>query len=154
MLLFGLASTFWLGITQHDYNGYLVAIFCTGVGISGAQAGLNALSGAAYPSLIRSTGSGWALGVGRLGNIFGPMLGGILLGAGLEGRYVLLSAVCRSQSRRPACSRWAASATAPTSGRSRCASRPEGHGCKLTTKGWSAERAPPLDLRADQFRRP
>ncbi len=92
MLLFGLVATVWLGMGTHTYNGYLVAVFCSGVGISGSQAGMNALSGAVYPALIRSSGSGWALGVGRLGNIFGPLLGGVLLAYGLPPSYVFLCA--------------------------------------------------------------
>lgn len=32
-----------------------------------------------YPSVIRSTGIGWALGIGRIGGIMGPTLGGVLL---------------------------------------------------------------------------
>lgn len=82
-LLIGLAGTIWLASGTHTYGEYLLAIFLSGIGISGSQAGINALSGAAYPPLIRSTGSGWALGIGRLGNIGGPLLGGILLAYGL-----------------------------------------------------------------------
>jgi MFS family permease len=36
-----------------------------------------------YPTAIRSTGIGWAIGMGRLGGILGPILGGILVGVGL-----------------------------------------------------------------------
>ncbi|KAA9022561.1 MFS transporter [Niallia endozanthoxylica] len=36
-----------------------------------------------YPIQIRSTGLGWASGVGRIGGIVGPILGGFLLGAQL-----------------------------------------------------------------------
>jgi AAHS family 4-hydroxybenzoate transporter-like MFS transporter len=32
-----------------------------------------------YPAPIRSTGVGWALGIGRLGGIGGPLLFGLLL---------------------------------------------------------------------------
>ncbi len=34
---------------------------------------------AVYPTLIRSTGVGWASGVGRLGSMMGPLLGGMLI---------------------------------------------------------------------------
>jgi MFS family permease len=50
----------------------------TGMGIGGCQAGLNSLSGRIYPPAIRSTGAGWALGLGRVGTIGGPLLGGVL----------------------------------------------------------------------------
>lgn len=49
---------------------------CTGAG--GVQ-GANALAGWYYPAFIRSTGLGWALGMGRLGSIAGSLLGGLFL---------------------------------------------------------------------------
>ena len=51
---------------------------------AGSQAGINSLSGLAYPPTIRSTGAGWALGVGRIGIVTGPLLGGLLLALGLS----------------------------------------------------------------------
>jgi len=47
---------------------------------------------AIYPTEVRSTGIGWALGVGRLGGILGPVIGGMLLGIGLPPHDVLLFA--------------------------------------------------------------
>ena len=32
-----------------------------------------------YPADIRATGVGWALGIGRIGSIVGPLVGGLLL---------------------------------------------------------------------------
>ena len=32
-----------------------------------------------YPTAIRSTGVGWALGIGRIGSIIGPLIGGAML---------------------------------------------------------------------------
>lgn len=60
----------------------LVNAFVMGVAIYG---GFNAFYGLAahlYPAAVRSTGIGWAMGVGRFGAVVGPMLGGVLLGAG------------------------------------------------------------------------
>ena len=45
----------------------------------GAQGGLIAISATFYPTAIRSTGVGWAFGVGRVGSVVGPMLGGLML---------------------------------------------------------------------------
>ena len=53
-----------------------------GFGIAGAQIGMNALTAEVYPTAIRSTGVGWALGVGRIGSIIGPIVGGGLLSLG------------------------------------------------------------------------
>jgi AAHS family 4-hydroxybenzoate transporter-like MFS transporter len=52
-------------------------LFAIGAGTSGTQFALNALAAAFYPPVIRSTGIGWAVGVGRIGAIIGPLTGGI-----------------------------------------------------------------------------
>jgi len=57
----------------------LSIIFMLGICVQGAQAGLNALAAMFYPTAIRATGIGWALGVGRVGSIVGPSVGGLLL---------------------------------------------------------------------------
>jgi AAHS family 4-hydroxybenzoate transporter-like MFS transporter len=59
----------------------LLAIASTiaGFGILGAQFGNNASAGLIYPTGIRSTGLGWAFGVGRFGSILGPTVGGWLI---------------------------------------------------------------------------
>jgi AAHS family 4-hydroxybenzoate transporter-like MFS transporter len=57
----------------------LIAAFCAGFCISGAQKSVIALAAIFYPAPIRSTGIGWALGIGRLGGIAGPLLIGALL---------------------------------------------------------------------------
>lgn len=58
----------------------MLLVFAAGFCIVGTQTGLNALSGALYPSYLRATGSGWASGFGRIGAITGPILGGVLIG--------------------------------------------------------------------------
>jgi MFS transporter, AAHS family, 4-hydroxybenzoate transporter len=45
--------------------------------------GLYSLAAKLYPTQIRATGIGGAVGVGRIGAIIGPLLGGILIGIGL-----------------------------------------------------------------------
>ena len=60
--------------------GLMMAVtFVLGVSVQGAQAGLNVLSAMYYPTVIRSTGVGWALGIGRIGSIVGPIIGGLML---------------------------------------------------------------------------
>lgn len=56
-----------------------VVIAVAGFCILGGQSALNALAAAFYPTPVRSTGAGWALGIGRLGSIFGPVIGGELM---------------------------------------------------------------------------
>ena len=55
-------------------------IFVAGVGFAlGGTQGANVLAGAYYPTYIRSTGLGWALGIGRVGAIAATLLGGVLI---------------------------------------------------------------------------
>ncbi|MCG2635157.1 MAG: aromatic acid/H+ symport family MFS transporter [Gammaproteobacteria bacterium] len=60
----------------------MLMTFLAGFFTFGAQIGLNALAASIYPTTARSTGVGWALGVGRIGSILGPVLGGVLLALG------------------------------------------------------------------------
>jgi len=49
--------------------------------------GFNAFYGLAaelYPAANRSTGVGWAMGIGRFGAVTGPLLGGVLIGQGFS----------------------------------------------------------------------
>jgi len=57
------------------------AVCLTGFGVGGGQNSLNTLTGMLYPTAIRSTGVGWAMGIGRIGSIVGPVLGGVLVAA-------------------------------------------------------------------------
>ena len=50
-----------------------------GFTVQAAQGGLNVIAATIYPTSIRATGIGWALGVGRVGSIVGPVLVGIML---------------------------------------------------------------------------
>ena len=56
-----------------------LAIFFFGLGIVGGRTAANALAATYYPTDIRSTGVGWALGIGRVGSIVGPLVGGMML---------------------------------------------------------------------------
>ena len=48
------------------------------------------MTAAIYPARVRTTGMGWALGIGRLGGIGGPWLGGLLLSLGWPPRQIFL----------------------------------------------------------------
>ena len=71
-----------LGVAHGSALLFAGLAFGAGLGISAGQVGINALSGAVYPMELRGTGAGWALGVGRMGNITGPLFGGLLLTLG------------------------------------------------------------------------
>jgi AAHS family 4-hydroxybenzoate transporter-like MFS transporter len=81
-----------VALGQLPYLVLLAAIFVMGVCVVGGQLGANGLSAAKYPARMRNTGVGWALGIGRLGGIFGPGLGGFLLAQGWQAPHILLCA--------------------------------------------------------------
>jgi AAHS family 4-hydroxybenzoate transporter-like MFS transporter len=66
-------------VLPSDSGSWWLLLLTIGAGTSGTQFAFNALSAAFYPSLIRSTGVGWAVGVGRIGAILGPAFGGYIL---------------------------------------------------------------------------
>jgi AAHS family benzoate transporter-like MFS transporter len=61
-----------------------VVVFLTGAWLFSAQTLIYAAVGAYYPADSRATALGWVSGVGRLGAVFGPWLGGILVASGLS----------------------------------------------------------------------
>ena len=69
-----------------------VIVFVAGWAVIGGQPGVNALSATFYPTYLRSTGVGWGLGIGRIGAIVGPYLGGTLLGLNWGPQELFLAA--------------------------------------------------------------
>ncbi|XVQ07574.1 MFS transporter [Spirillospora sp. CA-255316] len=70
-------------VLKTSTTGMLLAICAAGFCVIGAQSSLSALASTVYPTSVRTTGMGWAFGVGRLGSILGPTLGGLFLSLGL-----------------------------------------------------------------------
>ncbi len=68
-----------IGQLGHSVVFVTLAIFAAGFCIVGGQIAANALAAAFYPTSVRATGVGWALGIGRVGSIVGPLVGGALL---------------------------------------------------------------------------
>jgi benzoate transport len=66
-------------------SSMILALFgLIGFGIQGGFIGLYAVAARLYPTQVRTTGVGWAIGLGRVGAIVGPIVGGLLIGAGLS----------------------------------------------------------------------
>lgn len=63
----------------------LLAVAVAGVGTIGTQVLIYGLVSNYYPTRARAAGVAWCAGFGRLGGIVGPILGGILVGAGVGG---------------------------------------------------------------------
>ena len=83
---------FAIGQLGHAAIAVSVAIFVAGFCVVGGQIGANALAAAFYPTSLRATGVGWALGIGRIGSIIGPLVGGLLLAAKWSAAAVFLAA--------------------------------------------------------------
>lgn len=68
----------------------LVAVAIAGVGTIGTQVLIYGLVSNYYPTKARAAGVAWCAGFGRLGGIIGPVVGGLLVGAGLGGSGAFL----------------------------------------------------------------
>jgi AAHS family 4-hydroxybenzoate transporter-like MFS transporter len=92
MLSTGVLVIAAVGLANPPHDLLLLAIFLMGCCTVGSMTGINGMTAALYPARVRTTGMGWALGIGRLGGIGGPWLGGILLVAGWPPRQIFLCA--------------------------------------------------------------
>ena len=82
---FGLAAVF-LALLSIKMNSSLVvyaAVLLTGIFVFSAQVLVYAFVGHLYPAQIRGTALGMAAGVGRVGAIVGPSIGGAMVTAGI-----------------------------------------------------------------------
>ena len=89
------AGIFFIGAIALFAMPYLllsIVIFFAGMMITGSQTGANATAGKLYPARMRTSGIGWALGIGRLGGIAAPVLGGYLLSLGMHPPQIFFSA--------------------------------------------------------------
>jgi AAHS family 4-hydroxybenzoate transporter-like MFS transporter len=70
----------------------MLATFGAGCAVIGGQTNLHAAAGRFYPTFIRANGIGWANGVGRIGSILGPVIGGVLISLNLPSSQLFLFA--------------------------------------------------------------
>ncbi len=75
-------AVFAMSPNQGEFS--LLIIFVIGVLQQGGFTGLYSAAAKAYPTEIRSTGIGWAIGLGRSGAVAGPAVAGYLIAAGLD----------------------------------------------------------------------
>jgi AAHS family 4-hydroxybenzoate transporter-like MFS transporter len=73
-----------MGMVPFDTPGFVLLLIGWSFCQSGGQAGLNMLLAQMYPSGIRSTGLGWAGGIGRIGGVIAPLFGGLALSSALS----------------------------------------------------------------------
>jgi MFS transporter, AAHS family, 4-hydroxybenzoate transporter len=64
---------------QQSLVALLAIVTAAGFCALGVQSGINAVAAIIYPTALRSTGTGAAFGIGRVGAILGPVIGGRLI---------------------------------------------------------------------------
>src|SRR5579871_1764912 len=85
------ASLGYIGITYNDTT-LLVASFFAGFCVLGIQSGINVNGALVYPTSLRANGSGWQLGIGRIGSIVGPLVGSLFVALPVSQLYLWSSA--------------------------------------------------------------
>jgi MFS transporter, AAHS family, 4-hydroxybenzoate transporter len=88
----GIVFIAMISLLALPYAALLVVVLLAGLTVIGSQTGLNGACGKLYPARMRTSGYGFATGVGRLGGIAAAPLGGFMLACGLPPTYVFLSA--------------------------------------------------------------
>jgi MFS transporter, AAHS family, 4-hydroxybenzoate transporter len=94
---FAIAIVFLLAVPVVASIGYAgqtstaalaVATFVAGFCVLGIQTGINVAGALVYPTSLRANGSGWELGIGRIGSIVGPLVGALFVGLPVEKLYM------------------------------------------------------------------
>lgn len=75
----GAIALFLMSLAGPSVPYLMLVAFLGGFFVIGTQTSANGISSIVYPASVRATGVGWALGVGRLGAVLGPLVGGFLL---------------------------------------------------------------------------
>lgn len=70
-----------IGLSGGHGAQVVIIVGLTGAGVIGSALAITARAANLYPTAIRSTGVGWALGVGRIGAVISPVAGGYALSA-------------------------------------------------------------------------
>jgi len=92
-----IAIMFAIAVPVVGYIGYagltsmpvlLITTFLAGFLVLGIQTGINVAGALVYPTSLRANGSGWELGLGRIGSIVGPLVGGLFVGLPVEHLYM------------------------------------------------------------------
>ena len=80
--VFGAFSIALLGILKGSEFEFCFVTFLAGACSLGAQICTVALCSAFYDTDSRSTGVGWSIAIGRIGAVVGPIIAGLMIGAG------------------------------------------------------------------------
>jgi AAHS family 4-hydroxybenzoate transporter-like MFS transporter len=99
-----IGAAFFVGaiaVASIGFAGQSAALLCTATFLAGMfslgpQMCTVALVSAYYPTFLRATGVGCSIGVGRIGAIIGPVVGGFLLAAGVSflNLFLIAGVIC------------------------------------------------------------
>ena len=79
----GAVSISFLGFAGQSGTLLLIASLVAGLFTVGAQMSTIGFMAAFYDTSTRATGVGWALGIGRIGAVVGPIIGGVFISWGM-----------------------------------------------------------------------
>jgi AAHS family 4-hydroxybenzoate transporter-like MFS transporter len=82
--LFACLSLLFLVWNPGSTVALVSGVIATGFFVTGMQNAINGAGGVSYPPPLRASGLGWALGVGRIGSIGGPLLGSLAIVLGMS----------------------------------------------------------------------
>jgi AAHS family 4-hydroxybenzoate transporter-like MFS transporter len=77
----------YVGVTSTK-TALLIASFFAGFCVLGIQSGINVAGALIYPTSLRANGSGWQLGLGRIGSIVGPLVGALFVTLPVDQLYM------------------------------------------------------------------
>lgn len=83
-MLIGAGAMVYFGQLTSPLSLMLVVTFVIGFCLAGGMIGIYAIVPDLFPARIRTAGTGWAIGIGRLGAVLGPYVAGLMIAAGWE----------------------------------------------------------------------
>jgi AAHS family 4-hydroxybenzoate transporter-like MFS transporter len=89
--ILGTVATGLLGFAATSVASMSIVLALVGVFVGMGASGAIALAALAYPTAIRSTGIGWAMGMGRLGQVIAPLTTSAMLGLGFGTVQIFLA---------------------------------------------------------------
>lgn len=94
MLVTGALAVISFGFGRETLEGWRLAVFFTGFTTNAAIVGFYSLFAIGFPTHVRATGTGFAIGAGRIGAAGSPILAGVLFtqaGLGLLGVSIVMA---------------------------------------------------------------
>jgi len=76
----------YAGVTS--VTAVMIVTFIAGFCVLGVQTGINVAGALIYPTSLRANGSGWELGIGRIGSIVGPLVGAFFINMPVQHLYI------------------------------------------------------------------